>query len=193
MVPVSTLKIIFMVFLAVALFRLVRILIQKEKESVLRAVIVCAILGAIFYGLTTVKTEKVSLSIGQLKRLIFPSKAQDWEFIKEEGVRQGLPIVRYLFPEPGPRLNLTIDPAGNTFSIVDIGPVNAVLEYLDLPPVEEGVPELSSITGSTININTYRWDDYPRGILIIERGLCRNIDNLETYHCITNLTIRARG
>jgi hypothetical protein len=193
MVAVSTLKIIFLVILALALFRLVRILIQKEKESVLRALIICAILGAILYGLTTVKTEKVSLSIGQLKRLIFPSKAQDWEFIKEEGVRQGLPVTRYIFPEPGPRLNLTIDPAGNTFSIVDVGPVNAVLEYLGLPPVEEGVPELSSITGSTLNINTYRWDDYPRGILVIERGLCRNIDNLETYHCITNLTIRARG
>jgi hypothetical protein len=193
MVPVSTLKIIFLVLLALTLFRLVRILIQKEKESVLRAAVICAILGAILYGLTTVKTEKISLSLGQLKRIIFPTKAQDWEFIKEEGIRQGLPITRYIFPEPGPRLNLTIDPQGNTFSIVDVGPVNAVLEYLGLPPVEEGAPELSTITGSTLDINTYRWNNYSAGILVIERGLCRNIDTLETFHCITNLIIKSRN
>jgi hypothetical protein len=193
MVPVSILRIVFIVLLAFALFRLVRILIQKEKESVLWAVVVCAVLGVILYGLTTVKAEKISLSVGQLKKILFPAKGADWEYIEDKGQFQGRPQTRYIFPEPGPKLNLALDPKTGAFSIVDIEPVNRVLEYLGLPPVGEGVEELSTITGSTLDINTYRWDDYPNGILYIERGLCRNLDSLETYHCISNVTIRPRG
>lgn len=193
MVAVSTLKIIVLVFLALSLFSLLRILIQKEKGSMIRALIICAALGAIMFGLTTIKAEKVSVSLGQLKRLIFPAKTEEWEYIVDKGSFQGMPQTRYIFPEPGPQLNLTMDPQGGTFSITDVSVVNSVLEYLGLPPVEEGVPELSTITGSSLNINTYRWDDYPQGILILERGLCRKLDTLNTYPCIASITIRARG
>lgn len=193
MVPVSALKIIFGVILAFALFRLVRVLIQKEKDSILWAIVVCAVLGVILYGLSTIKAEKISLNIAQLKRVIFPNKAVDWEFIKEEGTFQGKTQTRYIFPEPGPQLNLVMDPQSGTFTIVDIDPVNAVLEYLGLQPIEEGADELSTITGSTLDINTYRWENYPSGVLIIERGLCRKMDTLDTYQCITSVIVRARG
>lgn len=192
MVPVSILKIIFIVLLAVALFRLVRVLIHKEKESVVWAVIVCAALGAVVYGLTTIKAEKISLSVSQLKKIIFPSRTEDWEYIEEKGQFQGRAQTRYIFPEPGPRLSLVLDADSGTLSLVDLDPLNAVLDYLGLPRVEEGVDELSKITGSSLDIYTYQWDDYPLGVLIVERGLCRKLDNLDTYHCIANITVRGR-
>ena len=143
--------------------------------------------------MSTVKTEKISLSVNQLKKIIFPAKGRDWEYIVDKGRSLSRPQTRYVFPEPGPKLNLVMDPSGSTFTIVDVEPVNLVLEYIGLPPVEEGAQELSTITGSTLDIYKYRWDDYPNGVLFIERGLCRNLDSLETYHCITNITIRPRG
>jgi hypothetical protein len=193
MVAVSTLKIIFLVLLVLSLFSLVRILVHKERHALARALIVSAALGTVLYGLNTVKTEKVSLSLGQLKRLVFPTKTENWEYIEDKGAFQGLPQTRYIFPEPGPELSLTMDAQGGTFAITDVGPVNAVLEYLGLPTVAAGVPELSTITGSSLDLNIYRWEDYPLGVLILERGLCRKLNALNTYHCIMSITVRSRG
>lgn len=193
MVPVSILKIVFIALLAFALFRLVRVLIHKEKESIAWALIVCAALGAVVYGLTTIKAEKISLSVAQVKKLLFPTRSEEWEFIEVKSQYQGRPQTRYTFPEPGPRLSLELDGRSGTLNLVDVDPLNAVLDYLGLPPVEEGVEELTVITGLQRDINTYRWDDYPLGVLIVERGLCRNLDDLDTYHCISRITIQPRS
>ncbi|MCK7527746.1 MAG: hypothetical protein MZV64_64100 [Ignavibacteriales bacterium] len=59
---------------------------------------------------------------------------------------------------------------GKYMTIKDVRPVNVVLEYLGLPPVAEGVAELASLTGRTIDADKFRWDDYERGVLLARAG-----------------------
>ena len=82
---------------------------------------------------------------------------------------------------------------GKHYHITDIEPVNKVLTKLGLPLVKAGVKELSSITGRITDVNRYRWDDYPMGTLILERGLCVNKNSLERYHCVVFISIQGRG
>ncbi len=77
-------------------------------------------------------------------------------------------------------------------AIKDIRPVNVVLEYLGLPPVAAGVSELASITGRTLDADKYRWDDYERGVLLLERGICRDMTSAQSFTCIARITVTAR-
>ena len=91
------------------------------------------------------------------------------------------------------KINLTLGDNEKNYHITDIEPVNGLLTKLGLPPVKTGARELSSITGRPIDVNHYRWDDYPLGVLILERGLCQNKNSLERYHCVTVLSVQSRG
>ena len=77
-------------------------------------------------------------------------------------------------------------------AIKDVRSVNVVLKYLGLPPVAEGVTELASITDQTIDSDKFRWDDYEKGVLLIERGICRDMTSARSFPCIARITVTAR-
>ncbi|MCJ7642862.1 MAG: hypothetical protein MUP28_00115, partial [Candidatus Aminicenantes bacterium] len=81
---------------------------------------------------------------------------------------------------------------GRNYHITDIEPVNRILTYLGLPEVKTGVKELAAITGRLADVNSYRWENYDGRILIIERGLCQDMNSLERYHCVVSIMVRDR-
>jgi hypothetical protein len=85
-----------------------------------------------------------------------------------------------------------MDKTGKYFHIKNPASINRILRFLNLPEVEEGIPELGSITKSRFDLSQYRWDNYPPGILTIEKVLCPDTDSLVTFHCIITLTINNR-
>ena len=77
-------------------------------------------------------------------------------------------------------------------TIQDLRTVNVVLEYIGLPPVEEAVSELASLTGRTIDADKFRWDDYGPGVLLVERGICRDMTSARSFTCIARITVTER-
>jgi hypothetical protein len=76
--------------------------------------------------------------------------------------------------------------------VTNIAPLNRVLKYIGLPPVKHGIRELASITGSTLDANLYRWDNYELGVLTVERGICRNVTTAESFPCIESITVKGK-
>jgi hypothetical protein len=85
-----------------------------------------------------------------------------------------------------------MDPGGQTFTLKDPESLNLVLEQLNLPPVNRGVPELSTITGNRLDQGIYRFDDYPLGTLTVERAIFQNKKVALSYHCISRIIIDSR-
>jgi nicotinic acid mononucleotide adenylyltransferase len=85
-----------------------------------------------------------------------------------------------------------MDADGKYFHITNIKAINEILSRMGLPQVKKGAQELVSITGSDSHKNLYRWDDYPKGILILERTICKNKQTLETFNCLAAITIRQK-
>jgi hypothetical protein len=188
---VSVLKNIVLVLLGICVFWFVRILVKRETENLARAVIACVVLGGIFFYLQHVKLAKITFAdVGaQVRDTFFPEKMPNYIFYKDEGMTGSKSYVRYFFESPGPNLSLDLDPGQKYFHIKNVRSVNRILDYLGLPGITKPVPELASITGSANDIGVYRWDDYPLGVLTIDRGICQDRDRLESYHCIVNITI----
>ena len=100
--------------------------------------------------------------------------------------------LHYDFEYPKPKLNLTLDKEGRYLHLKNVSSLNAVLKALDLPKVHQGMPELVFITGSRSDIRKYRWEDYPLGVLIIERDICQDRKKFQSYNCLSALTIKHR-
>ena len=190
MIATATIKLIVIILLALSLIWLFKILLRKEYENLFRAVLVCLIFAGALYMVQQSKTEKFSIS--EIKKSFFPTKPQPLKYQIQTGLSNGANFTRYIFEEPCPKISLTLDPSAKFFHITDVSSVNAVLESLELPKVSTGARDLASITGQRFDSNMYRWGDYPLGILILERGLCTNRGNLESYTCITSITIKQR-
>lgn len=188
MIETATLKTIVMVLFGLTILWLVKILVKQEFETLIRALVVAVCLGGAFLYLQTTKLERISWKT--IRNQVFPSKDIPLVYTVDESTRLGAGYVRYIFEEPGPKVNLTMDSNGKNFQIKDIEPVNRVLETLGLPHISSGAREQISITGKISDVNIYRWEDYPRGLLIIELSLCQNKVGLERYHCIAGITIR---
>jgi len=109
-----------------------------------------------------------------------------------EGHIAGSPTTTYIFEDPGPPLPLVMMSGGKYMAIKDVRSVNSVLEFLGLPPVAEGVSELASITHQPLDADKYRWDDYKRGVLLLERGICLDMTSAQTFTCIARITINSR-
>jgi hypothetical protein len=188
---VAVLRIIIVVLLFLSVVWVVRVVVKKEFENLLRAALVLLALGAVFLYLQSTESETLTLADirTQIRDTVFPEKAPNFVYHKEEGVTGAVNYVRYYFESPGPKLSLRLDPKTQYFHIRDIYSVNRILAYLSLPRVKTAVRELASITGSRNDVNLYRWEDYPHGVLTVERGICQDRDKLESYQCIVSIII----
>ena len=185
-----SLKIIASALLVLSFLWLIIVIIKKQNEYILRALLVCLIFLLFFIYLQQQDARKLTLSDARKK--IFPEKTLQYNYHIEKGLKQQESFTRYIFDDPKPKISLSMDKTGSYFHITDVKSINSILEFLNLPKVKSGVDELASITGSRSGLNRYRWDDYPPGILIIERSLGRNKATFETYHCIAYIIITKR-
>ncbi|OGD11843.1 MAG: hypothetical protein A2Y86_07900 [Candidatus Aminicenantes bacterium RBG_13_62_12] len=191
---VSLLKNIVLVLLFLCLIWILRIVIKRELENLVRAALIFLLLGGVFYYLQTTESETLTFAdiSAQIKDKFFPEKAPDYVYHREESRAGRNNYVRYYFEIPGPKLSLDFDPKTQYFHIKDVYSVNRILEYLELPKVKVAVRELASLTGSRNDLTLYRWEDYPLGILTVERGICQDRDKLESYQCIVSIMIVRR-
>jgi hypothetical protein len=191
---VALLKNIILVLLLLCVIWIIRVMVKREYENLLRAALILLLLGAVFYYLQRTESETLTWTgiRTQFKATFFPEKAPNYIYNKEEDVSGRNSYIRYYFESPGPKLSLSYDAKTQYFHIKDVYSVNRILEYLGLPKVKTAVQELASLTGSRNDLTLYRWEDYPLGRLTIERGICQDRDRLESYQCIVSIIIWRR-
>jgi len=190
LVDFITLSIITIALLIFSFLWILKLFIKREREYLFRALLIFifVLLAFIFFQ----KSEIGQWNYQQIKDHIFPAKTIHLKYHVEKSSSFNDNYKRYVFEEPRPKLILSLDKKGQYLNLHNISPVNRVLKALGLPPVTSGVPELASITGSRFDVNHYRWDNYPEGILIIEKTRCSNKKTFKSYDCIAALTIRHR-
>ncbi|MBC7362016.1 MAG: hypothetical protein H5U06_07015 [Candidatus Aminicenantes bacterium] len=190
MIATSTVKTIVTILLAIDIIWLIYILIRGYTESLVRTIVFAIILGIILGYLQNTKLEM--LSFRAIKNDLFPPNIPQYSYTVNEEDTLYSHRITYTFLEPIPELKLDMDPNGRTFTIRDPEPVNLVLDQLNLPRVKSGAQELYTITGNQTDIGIYRWDDYERGTLILERGLYQNKNTMQSYHGIVRIIIDSR-
>ena len=175
------------VLLILAAVWLVILIIKKQHEYIFRAMLIMLILllGMIFLR----QHEAGKLTWPEIKVKIFPEKPVVYNSTIRKTFTRGKQETRYAFNEPQPKLSLRLDPSGAYFHISDLKPINNMLKHLDLPELEEIVPELMSITQAKKDANIYRWENYAGGTLILERALCQDPESLEVYQGVSNIRI----
>jgi hypothetical protein len=191
---VATLKDIVLVLIGLSVIWFIRVIVKRETENLLRSALLFILLLAAFIYLQRTKAEVVTWAgiKQEVKDTFFPEKPPQYVYYKDEGIEGNRRYIRFFFESPGPKLSLVMDSNQKYFHIKDIHSVNRILEYLGLEKVKAPVPELASITGSRNDLNLYRWDDYPAGTLVIERGICQDRDQLESYQCIVSVIISSK-
>ena len=190
MVATETAKTVVLVLFGLCILWIIIIVVKNDMQTIVRALLVTAVMGLALYFLNQTKLEKLSYSA--VKNELFPVKARNYKFEMREGHIAGSPTTSYIFGDPGPPLPLVMMNGGKYMAIKDVRWVNSVLKHLGLPPVAEGVSELASITGQAIDSDKYRWDNYERGVLLLERGICRDMTAAQTFTCIVQITIYSR-
>ena len=190
MVATETAKTVMLVLFGLSILWIVIIVVRNDMQTIIRALIVTALLGLGLYYLNQTKLE--TLSFTAIKQELFPVKSRAYTYNRRDSYDAGRTVTAYIFEDPGPPLSVAMIEGGKHMAIKDIRPVNVVLEYLGLPPVAAGVPELASITGRSLDSDKYRWDDYERGVLLLERGICRDMTSAQSFTCIARITVTAR-
>jgi hypothetical protein len=188
---VALLKSIILALILLCAVWIFRIIVKREFENLVRAGLIIILLGAVYLFLQKTKSETITWGDvrAQVKDTFFPEKLPNYVYQKEEGLTGRHRYARYYFESPGPALSLSLDPKTQYFHIKNVYSVNRILEYIGLPKVKTAVPELASLTGSRNDITLYRWEDYPLGVLTIERGICQDRDRLDSYQCIVSVMI----
>ena len=174
--------------LILAAIWLIILIIKKQHDYVFRAMMIMLILllGLIFLR----QHEAGKLTWPEIKLKIFPEKTVVYNYSERKSTTAWGHETRYSFKEPQPKLSVRLDPSGQYFHITDLKPINDTLKHLNLPEVEEIVPELISITHSKRDANLYKWEDYADGdTLILERALCQDPGTLEVYQGVVNIRI----
>lgn len=184
-----TLVNILSVFLLIASIWLLVIIMQKKSGYMFRAMIffLFVLLALIYFQQSDAKKHTIS----DVKYALFPKKSLALNYHTEQDSQQGT-VVRYVFDEPIPKIPVSMDKDGKYFHITNITVLNEILSRMGLPRVKKGAQELVSITGSNSHKNLYRWEDYPRGVLVIERTICENKQILDTDNCLASITIRKK-
>lgn len=190
MVATETAKTVVLILFGLSILWVVIIVIKNDTETIIRALAVAAVLGLALFYLNQTKLEK--LSVSAIKDDLFPPKMRNYAFEKREGFLAGRPTTTYTFADPGPPLPLKMEAGGKYMAIKDVKPVNRILKFLGLPPVTAGVSELAAFTHQTIDADKYRWDDYERGVLLIERVICRDMTSTQSFPCIAQITVQGR-
>lgn len=190
MIATETAKMVVLILFGLCILWIIVIIVKNDMQTIARALLVAAVLGLALYYVNQTKLEKLSFTA--IKQDLFPVKARAYAFERREGHIDGRPTTTYIFDDPGPPLSLVMMRGGKYMTIKDVRSVNSVLASLGLPPVTEGVPELASITGQSLDTDKYRWDDYEKGILLLERGICRDMTSAQSFTCIARITIRTR-
>jgi hypothetical protein len=190
MLATETAKTVFLILFGLSILWIIVILIRNDMQTIVRALIVAAVLGLGLYYVNQTKLE--TLSFRAIKEELFPVKGRAYTYTRRDSQDAGMPASTYIFEDPGPPLPLVMMSGGKYMAIKDIRPVNVVLEYLGLPPVDKGVSELASVTGRKIDSDKYRWDDYARGVLLLERGYCRDMASAQSFTCISRITVISR-
>lgn len=193
MVATETVKTVVLVLFGLCILWIVIIVVKNDMQTIVRALLVTAVVGLALFLLNQPKiSQHEKLSFAIIKNELFPVKARNYAFEKREGQIAGSPTTTYIFADPGPPLALAMTSGGKHMTIKDIRPVNVVLEFLGLPPVTEGVDELDAITHQALDSDKYRWDNYERGVLLLERGICRDMSSAQSFPCISSITIQSR-
>lgn len=190
MIATETVKTVVLVLFGLCVLWIIIIVVKNDMQTIVRAILVTAVMGLALYFVNQTKLE--TLSYTAIKNELFPVKTRNYAFEMREGHITGSPTTTYVFQDPGPPLPLVMMSGGKYMAIKDIRPVNSVLALLGLPPVRDGVSELASITHLTLDADKYRWDDYERGVLLLERGICRDMTAAQTFTCIARITITSR-
>ncbi len=190
MIATETARTAILVLLGLSIFWVVVCVIRNDTATIVRALIVTVLFGVVFFYLNQTKIQNVSYK--SVKNDLFPPKPLNVAYQKRDAVINGVAQTIYAFADPGPELVLSMDDGGKTLSVTDVDPLNRVLEYVGLPPVDHGTPQLSTLTGSNLDTDKYRWDDYDLGTLVVERGICRNVATTSTFNCIQAITVIRR-
>ena len=171
---------------------LIRLLVKKEYGKFLNILI---IIFVIFLAVAFIQSkDKRGVILSKIKSWFSSEKEPiDYSYQIKHEKKGSMKLTVYIFNEPRPKLSLSMGSRGKGLHITDISEVNAVLEYLELPKVTSGVPELSTVTGTELDANFYRWENYSDGILILERTMCKDKSKLTFHHCIYTLTVAKRG
>ena len=136
------------------------------------------------------QSDAKKYTLNDVRLALFPEAVPVYNY-HYEGERGNI-LASYFFSDPRPRLSLSMGASGKYFHITDVSAVNRILSHLKLPNVKSGVKELASITGRDADNSVYRWDDYPKGILLIYRTLCRTRETLDTFNCLERIVIRKK-
>jgi hypothetical protein len=190
MIATDTAKTILSILFGLSILWIIVIVVKNDMQTIIRAIIVAALLGLGLYYVGQTKLE--TLSYRAIKEELFPIKARAYTFTRRDSTVAGRPVTTFIFQDPGPPLSVAMMKGGKYMAIRDIRSVNVVLEYVGLPPVGEGVAELAATTGRTLDAEKFVWNDYERGVLVLERGICRNMVTTETFTCIARITVTAR-
>ena len=166
---------------------LIKIIIKKDRRNVFKGMLLFLLLLATFLYLDLKVPEKWTFS--DLKEALFPYKQTAIKYSVKQWSTLNNTFTRYTFREPYPRLKVTLDEKGKYFHLKNPGTLNRVLKFLNIPEVEKGVQELASLTGSKDDVSRYRWDDYPLGVMVVDRILSQNTASLETHQAISRITI----
>lgn len=174
--------------LIIASLWVLKLILQGKHRFIVRALMVffLFLLGLIYLQ----QSETGKLTLPEVKQKIFPPATPEYNYKKEEGSLSFGTYERYIFFDPKPKISLKLDQSGDYFYISNVSSLNSVLDAIGLPKVSEGAPELSSITHSRMDVNHFRWKDYPQGVLIVEKSLCRDKNSFQTSHCISTITVK---
>jgi hypothetical protein len=193
MIATETAKSVLLILFGLAILWIVVIILKNDMETMARALIFAALIGG---GLYLVGRPGASvdgkISFTSIKEYLFPVPERAYPFERKQGYVGGHAYTTFVFNDPGPPLSLAMMEGGKYMAIKDLRTVNNVLKLVGLPPVAAGVPELASITGKAIDADKYRWDDYERGVLLIERSLCRDMTTARSFTCIATIRVTGR-
>jgi hypothetical protein len=175
--------------LLIASIWLLIIIVKKKTGYVFRGMVffLFVLLALIYFQ----QSDARKYTFSDIRYALFPERTLTLNYHTEEDSHVGT-IVRYVFDDPKPRIPVSMDEDGKYFHITNITVINEILSKMRLPQVRKGVNELISITGSSSHKNMYRWNDYSRGVLLLERTICKNRQTLETFNCLVAITIRKR-